>query len=222
MLTSIDIESIELDIAKESHHAYKLINNPWKRPFDLLLATLVTVGVLIWMIPLVGLLIKATSPGPVFFVQWRTGRNGRPFHCYKFRTMLHDHQNITFRQAVHNDARITTVGRWLRRTNLDEMPQFLNVLIGNMSLVGPRPHAIQHDAEFWFRLPNYHKRYDVLPGITGLAQVRGARGLTDNALKMKHRLQYDLFYIRKHSLWQDIVICWQTAIKMFGGNTNGW
>lgn len=186
-----------------------------------MVATLVTVLILVWLIPGISLLIMLTSPGPPLFVQYRTGRNGRPFRCLKFRTMTHQ-RNSAFQQATREDSRITRVGGFLRRTNLDEMPQFLNVLLGQMSVVGPRPHAIQHDAEYWFSIPDYRKRYSVVPGITGLAQVRGARGLTDDDLKMQHRLRYDLFYIKNRSLLQDIKICWWTVESTFRGDKNAF
>lgn len=222
MITFTDAETVRLRADQKIYNASGNTIRFWKRSFDLLLAGLVTVLVLSWMLPLLGLLILLTSPGPVLFIQWRTGRNGRPFRCFKFRTMRHDHNNVSFRQTAFNDARITPIGRWLRRTNLDEMPQFLNVLLGDMSIVGPRPHAIQHDAEFWFKIQGYRRRYDVVPGITGLAQVRGSRGITEDSLQMKHRLRYDLFYIRKQSLWHDITICWWTLKSMFTGNKNAW
>ncbi len=110
-----------------------------KRTFDLLVASIVTITVLIWLVPLLALLIKSTSPGPIMFVQMRTGRDGKPFRCLKFRTMTYE-RNAAFKQASRNDLRVTRIGRILRKTNLDEMPQFLNVLLGDMSVVGPRPH----------------------------------------------------------------------------------
>lgn len=224
MVTFTDVEDIpiQLPFDRKASAEQQIAKNAWKRPFDLLVAITATILLLSWLIPLLGLLIVLTSPGPVLFVQWRTGRNGRMFRCLKFRTMRVDHNNVTFRQTAHNDSRVTPIGRWLRRTNLDEMPQFLNVLLGSMSVVGPRPHAIQHDAEFWFSLPAYPKRYEVTPGITGLAQVRGARGIIDHGIKMEHRLRYDLFYIRKHSFWLDIQTCWWTVQKMFKGDSNAW
>ncbi|MBC3787153.1 lipopolysaccharide/colanic/teichoic acid biosynthesis glycosyltransferase [Spirosoma sp. LMG 31448] len=130
-------------------------------------------------------------------------------------------QTDTFKQAVPNDKRVTNIGRFLRKTNLDEIPQFFNVLVGDMSIVGPRPHAIEHDANYWFILPDFEKRYTVLPGITGLAQVRGARGVTDDQkVKMQHRLRYDLFYIKKYTLLHDIQICWWTLKSTLKGDKN--
>ncbi len=221
-LTFTNVPNIQFDFDQKLDRpvSYGL----WKWLFDVVVASIVTVCILTWMIPVVGLLIKLTSPGPILFVQWRTGRYGQAFRCFKFRTMLHNgaHGQGTFRQTVYGDDRVTRIGQFLRKTNLDEMPQFLNVLIGDMSVVGPRPHAIQHDAEFWASLPNYAKRYAIPPGITGLAQVRGARGITDDVKKMEERLRYDLFYIRKKTLRHDVQICWWTVQSMFRGDPKAW
>jgi putative colanic acid biosynthesis UDP-glucose lipid carrier transferase len=179
------------------------------------------VFVLTWLIPLVGLLILLTSRGPVLFVQSRTGRNGQPFPCLKFRTMTYV-PNAAFRQATRDDVRVTRIGRFLRRTNLDEMPQFLNVLAGHMSVVGPRPHPIPLDAQYWHSLPGYAERYRVKPGITGLAQARGARGETREVRSMKLRVQYDRLYISRQSLRLDAKICWWTVQAALGGNKNAW
>ncbi|MFD2569137.1 sugar transferase [Spirosoma soli] len=192
-----------------------------KRVFDVVVASLVTVSILIWLLPLLGLLIRATSPGPILFVQLRTGRNGRPFRCLKFRTMTYE-RNAQFLQAKRNDLRVTRIGRFLRKTNLDEMPQFLNVLAGHMSVVGPRPHPIPLDAKHWHTLPGYKERYSVKPGITGLAQSRGARGETEELYKMVHRVRYDHFYIRRQSSRLDAKICWWTVKAAVKGNKNAW
>jgi putative colanic acid biosynthesis UDP-glucose lipid carrier transferase len=192
-----------------------------KRVFDLFFSTLVIVLVLSWLIPIIGILIKLSSPGPIFFVQKRTGYKGIPFSCFKFRTMAYKPE-IGFKQATRNDSRITRIGRFLRKTNLDEMPQFVNVLLGEMSIVGPRPHALQHSAQYWNTMPDYRKRYRVKPGITGLAQVRGCRGETDIPIKMQHRIKYDRFYNRNKSLLLDIWICWLTIADMMKGNKKVW
>lgn len=192
-----------------------------KRAYDIIVASLVTVLLLSWMIPLVGGLIMLTSKGPMLFMQQRTGRRGRAFSCFKFRTMYHA-PKAGFAQCLKNDVRVTRIGAFLRRTNLDEMPQFLNVLIGEMSVVGPRPHAIEHDSRYWNIIPNYQARYQVTPGITGLAQVRGARGETDKLAKMKHRMQYDLLYVKRQSFWLDVKLCMATVQTMVKGNVNAW
>lgn len=188
-----------------------------KRLFDITASLAVIIFVLSWLLPLVGLIIWLTSPGPAIFVQLRSGQNGQPFRCLKFRTMYYD-QTVGFQQATANDPRVTWIGRFLRRTNLDEMPQFINVLLGDMSIVGPRPHAVTHDAQFWFRVPNYRKRYLIKPGITGLAQVRGNRGLTSQLIEMEHRVRYDCFYINRRSWKLDLRICWWTILKMLTGD----
>lgn len=223
-LTFTNVPNIHLDLDQDLDFDQPISYGLRKWLFDVVVASIVVVCVLTWMMPIIGLLIKLTSPGPVFFVQWRTGRYGQPFRCFKFRTMHHNraHGHVPFRQTAHGDTRVTRIGQFLRKTNLDEMPQFLNVLMGNMSVVGPRPHAIQHDAEFWFSLPNYPRRYSIPPGITGLAQVRGARGITDDIKKMEQRLRYDLFYIRKKTLFHDAQICWWTVASMFRGDPKAW
>jgi putative colanic acid biosysnthesis UDP-glucose lipid carrier transferase len=192
-----------------------------KRLFDVCFSLFITVFVLLWLIPIVGLLIRLGSRGPILYVQKRTGYRGNEFRCLKFRTMTHNPSD-TFKQAIKNDNRVTPIGRFLRRTNLDEMPQFLNVLMGDMSIVGPRPHAVQHDAIFWNNMPSYRKRYRVKPGITGLAQVRGCRGETSQAMQMRHRVYLDRFYIKQLSPWFDIKICWWTLKLMFKGDSNAW
>ena len=224
MLTSTNHQFIEFDLNQDSYLYQLTPYSFWKRLIDVSIASLVCLCVLSWLVPILGLLIKFTSSGPMLYIQWRTGRYGHPFRCYKFRTMAHNLNagHGPFKQTVKDDARITKIGRFLRKTNLDEMPQFINVLLGHMSLVGPRPHAVQHDAEFWFSIPGYDKRYHILPGITGLAQVRGARGLTDEAGKMEQRVKYDLFYIKKRSFRHDTQICWWTVKSMFQGDPNAW
>lgn len=202
------------------HHTLKIpVIDLKKRGFDLAVSGLVTFSVLIWLLPIVALLIKLTSKGPVLYVQLRTGRRGTVFPCLKFRTMTYD-RNESFRQAVVNDQRITRVGRFLRRTNLDEMPQFLNVLAGHMSVVGPRPHPLPLDAQHWHTLHGYKERYMVKPGITGLAQVRGARGETAEIHRMKVRVRYDHLYIRRQSTRLDAKICWLTVMSTVKGNEN--
>lgn len=192
-----------------------------KRLFDITLSLFVIVFVLVWLLPLLGLAIRLTSPGPMLFLQLRTGRKGRKFRCFKLRTMI-CHQSTTFRQATQNDPRVTHLGHVLRKTNLDELPQFLNVLLGDMSLVGPRPHPIQLDAQHWHTMPDYVDRYAVKPGITGLAQVRGCRGETDTLQKMQHRVRLDRWYIENRSLGLDLKICWWTIYGMIRGDKKAW
>ena len=223
--SSTDGKTIHLylnyDIQTRPHTRKWLVADIKKRLFDITIACLVTGCILIWLIPLLVLLIKLSSPGPALFVQMRTGRNGRIFPCLKFRTMTYE-RNAQFRQAIQNDLRVTRIGRFLRKSNLDEMPQFLNVLAGHMSIVGPRPHPIPLDAQHWHTLPGYKERYTVRPGITGLAQARGARGATDELYKMKLRVRYDHLYIRRQSTRLDTRICWWTVKAAIYGNKNAW
>jgi putative colanic acid biosynthesis UDP-glucose lipid carrier transferase len=162
--------------------------------------------------------IKLSSPGPVLFRQPRLGLNGKPFNVYKFRSMVvhQEHDKVT--QATQDDPRITPIGRFLRRTSLDELPQFINVLMGDMSVVGPRPHALQHNEMYKQLLDFYMLRHRVKPGITGWAQIHGYRGETDTVDKMAKRVQFDLHYIRNWSLWMDIRIIAWTAFKGWTGN----
>lgn len=162
--------------------------------------------------------IKYSSPGPVFFKQARLGLNGKKFMVYKFRTMkLHqEHNRLT--QATQNDPRITRIGQFLRRTSLDELPQFLNVLIGDMSVIGPRPHALEHNEHYEKLLEMYMVRHRVKPGITGWAQIHGHRGETDTIDKMEKRVQFDLYYIQHWSFLMDFRILVWTAFKGWTGS----
>ena len=193
-----------------------------KRGFDICFSLLVTLFILSWLLPLLGMLIKLDSPGPILYIQKRTGYKGTLFDCLKFRTMLHSTTPQTgYRQTSRDDARVTPIGRFLRKTNLDEMPQFLNVLMGDMTIVGPRPHAVWHDAQHWGSTA-YRERYWVRPGITGLAQIRGARGEVGETQKMDHRIRYDHFYIPRQTFLLDMKICLWTLKLMFKGDINAW
>lgn len=188
-----------------------------KRLFDIGFSFVICLFVLSWLIPILGIAIRINSPGPMLFVQLRTGRRGQQFRCFKLRTMVSRPETV-FQQATKNDPRITKLGQILRKTNLDELPQFINVLLGDMSIVGPRPHPVQLDAKHWYTMPNYPERYGVKPGITGLAQVRGCRGETDTLQKMEHRVRLDRWYIAKQSLGLDLKICWWTIAKTLQGD----
>jgi len=161
----------------------------------------------------VAILIKLDSPGPIFFVQRRYGFNQQPFRIIKFRTMRTLEDGPVIRQAQQNDPRLTRIGRWLRRWNIDEVPQLFNVLTGDMSLVGPRPHALSHDREYEQRISRYARRHNVRPGITGWAQIHGYRGETDTEEKMRKRVEYDLYYIDNWSLWLDFKIIVRTVLS---------
>ncbi|HEY3488101.1 MAG TPA: undecaprenyl-phosphate glucose phosphotransferase [Gammaproteobacteria bacterium] len=160
--------------------------------------------------------IKLSSPGPILFKQLRHGWDGRPIRVYKFRTMVcHTEDEGVITQASPNDKRVTKFGAFLRRTSLDELPQFFNVLQGRMSIVGPRPHAIEHNHEYMEQIDGYMLRHKVKPGITGWAQINGYRGETKTLEEMKKRVEYDLFYIENWSLWFDVRIICLTFLKGF-------
>ena len=183
-----------------------------KRFFDLVCAALALI-VLTPLIIAVAILIKLDSPGPVFFVQRRYGFNQQPFPIIKFRTMRALDDGAVIRQARRDDPRLTKVGRWLRRWNIDEIPQLFNVLTGDMSLVGPRPHALSHDHDYERRISLYARRHNVKPGITGWAQINGYRGEIDTDEKIRKRVEYDLFYIDNWSPWLDLKIIARTLLS---------
>jgi putative colanic acid biosynthesis UDP-glucose lipid carrier transferase len=160
-------------------------------------------------------LVRTTSPGPIIFKQRRYGLDGREITVYKFRTMTVLEDGAKVVQATREDARITSIGRFMRRYSLDELPQLLNVLQGHMSLVGPRPHAVAHNEEYRKLIKGYMVRHKVLPGITGLAQVNGCRGETSQLEEMEARVNYDLDYLRHWTPMLDIKIILLTAIKVF-------
>lgn len=196
--------------------------NQWlKRAFDIIFSSLVTVFVLTWLIPLIGILIKTESPGPIFFKQMRGGRGNKPFFCIKFRTMVVN-QEADIKQATSNDPRITKLGAFLRKTSLDEFPQFLNVILGDMSIVGPRPHPIKLNDKFRPLINKYMIRHYVKPGVTGLAQVMGYRGETKQVRDMRNRIKLDRFYIENWSFYFDIKIVFKTGISVITGNEKAY
>ncbi|MEI9899042.1 MAG: undecaprenyl-phosphate glucose phosphotransferase [Hyphomicrobium sp.] len=183
-----------------------------KRAFDVVvsLAGLVLISPFLL---LVAVLIKLDSPGPAFFLQRRYGFNQKPFRIIKFRTMTTMDDGPVVPQATKGDPRVTRIGRWLRSANIDELPQLINVLRGEMSLVGPRPHVLAHDRQYERTIARYAVRHNVKPGITGLAQVNGVRGETDTIDKMQKRIEYDLFYVENWSLIRDIAILMRTVLS---------
>lgn len=182
---------------------------------DMVLAALILLLISPLMLA-IALAIKLTSPGPVLFTQLRHGWNGEKIKVYKFRSMVvHQERDFAVTQATRHDARITPLGAFLRRTSLDELPQFFNVLQGSMSIVGPRPHALQHNDHYKELVPGYMRRHKVKPGITGWAQINGFRGETDTLHKMEQRVKHDLFYIENISLWFDLKIIFLTVFKGF-------
>jgi undecaprenyl-phosphate galactose phosphotransferase/putative colanic acid biosynthesis UDP-glucose lipid carrier transferase len=182
-----------------------------KRAFDLAIAGAMLV-LLAPLLTLVSIAIKLNSSGPVIFRQHRKGFNGRKFTIYKFRTMTVAENGPVIRQAQRNDERVTSLGYFLRSTSLDELPQLINVLRGEMSLVGPRPHAIAHDDEYSKLIANYAFRNHVKPGITGWAQVSGFRGETARLEQMERRVDLDLWYINNWSIWLDLRILFRTCV----------
>ena len=186
-----------------------------KRSFDVIFSAFFIVFVLSWLVPLTSLLIILDSRGPVFFVQRRTGKDGRAFLCLKFRTMRVN-EEADEKQADENDERITRFGRFLRRTNIDELPQFLNVLVGNMSIIGPRPHMLSDCTRFSFVIPAYKFRTMMRPGITGLAQVKGYHGPTVDYESIFIRYHWDAEYIRNANFLLDLRILGLTLMQSLG------
>ncbi|GGB77530.1 undecaprenyl-phosphate glucose phosphotransferase [Flavobacterium suaedae] len=191
-----------------------------KRVFDILFSSLVILLLMSWLIPLLAILIKLESKGPVFFKQSRAGMNGEHFYCYKFRSMQVN--DTTEQLAVRNDPRVTRIGRFIRKTSIDEMPQFLNVFKGEMSVVGPRPHIGSINELYTSKIKKYFFRHSVKPGITGLAQVRGARGEITEDVDMINRIKYDVFYIENWSMLLDIKIIIQTVVNMITGDEKAY
>ena len=186
----------------------------YKRSFDIVFSSCALIG-LAPVFLAIAVAIKLNSKGPVFFRQDRYGLDGKRIGVYKFRSMNVMDNDTVVKQATKNDSRITTVGAFLRKTSLDELPQFFNVLKGEMSVVGPRPHAVAHNEEYRKRIDYYMLRHKVRPGITGWAQINGWRGETDTIEKMEKRVEYDLDYIRHWSIWFDIKIIFWTFFKGF-------
>jgi putative colanic acid biosynthesis UDP-glucose lipid carrier transferase len=197
-----------------------------KRIFDIVFATLFFLTIGIFIFPLIAIIIKLTSRGPIIFKQERWGLNNQKIICYKFRSMVKDSSDLdeggNYNQAFKNDPRITWIGKFLRQTNLDELPQFWNVLIGNMSVVGPRPHPTPLNLESIQTIDNYMLRHMVLPGISGLAQVNGCRGETKTTQEMQRRVNFDLYYIHRWSFWLDLQIIIQTVVNIFRGDQNAY
>jgi putative colanic acid biosynthesis UDP-glucose lipid carrier transferase len=190
-----------------------------KRCFDIICALLVIIGLLSWLTPILALLIKTGSKGPVFFCQKRIGRNGTGFICYKFRTMIRNKEADEL-PASENDERITAFGKFLRLTNLDELPQFVNVLLGHMSVIGPRPHMLADCIRFSFVISSYSFRSLLRPGITGWAQVNGYHGPTSDYDSIILRYYWDAMYIRKASMKLDMKILWNTVRTGFANLFN--
>jgi putative colanic acid biosynthesis UDP-glucose lipid carrier transferase len=193
----------------------------FKRLFDIIFSLFVIIFVFSWICPVLALLIKLESKGPVFFVQLRTGQNSRHFRCYKFRSM-YINCDADKKQATRNDHRVTRIGAFLRKTSLDELPQFFNVLIGNMSIVGPRPHMITHTEEYSQIAGHFAKRQSLRPGITGWAQVNGYRGEVSSHEAILKRVDADIWYLVNRSFILDLKIIFLTFWITIKGDKNAY
>ncbi|MFN4026047.1 MAG: undecaprenyl-phosphate glucose phosphotransferase [Flavobacterium sp.] len=200
------------------------LHNPYikgiKRAFDIAFSLIVIVFLLSWLIPILAILIKLESKGPVFFKQGRPGLDEQEFFCYKFRSMQVNRH--TEKEASKNDPRVTKIGKFMRKTSVDELPQFFNVLIGDMSVVGPRPHLWSQNKAYASRIKKYMVRHYVKPGITGLAQVKGFRGEIETEEDMVNRIKLDVFYIENWSMIMDLKIILQTVINIFKGEDKAY
>lgn len=197
------------------------VNQFIKRAFDIIVSILVLVGLLSWLTPVMAILIKLDSKGPVFFKQKRNGLDYKEFYCYKFRSMR-PNLRANIHQVSRNDERITTIGRFIRKTSLDELPQFINVLKGDMSVVGPRPHMVSHTHMYAERIDKFMVRHFIKPGITGLAQVSGYRGEVETDNDIINRVKFDIFYVENWSLLLDIKIVVLTVIKALRGDDKAY
>ena len=214
-------ESVEQVMGVPVINLRKSLNDGYSRTLKRLEDVIVGSLILVMISPLMVLLaigVKLSSPGPVFFKQKRHGRNGQEIEVWKFRSMrVHQEEAGKVTQAKKGDSRITPFGAFLRRTSLDELPQFINVLQGQMSIVGPRPHALAHNYEYMHQIDGYMQRHRIKPGITGWAQVNGLRGETDTLEKMQKRVDYDIYYIKNWSVMADLRIITLTIFKGFVG-----
>jgi len=191
-----------------------------KRTEDIVVSTIILV-LISPILLLIAISIKASSKGPIIFKQKRGGINNKEIVIYKFRSMTTQDDGLVVNQVTKGDVRITSIGKFLRKSSLDELPQFVNVIQGRMSVVGPRPHATAHDIEYGNLIPEYNQRFLVKPGITGLAQISGWRGETNTLDKMQKRINMDLIYINNWTLWLDIKIIFITMWKGFN-NKNAY
>ncbi len=192
-----------------------------KRLFDIIVSLGVIVFIFSWLYPILAIIIKIQSPGPVLFKQLRSGRDNKPFWCYKFRSMKMNKASDHLQASLHDD-RITSIGRFMRKTSLDEFPQFFNVLLGYMSIIGPRPHMLTHTEEYRKIIDKYMVRQFLKPGISGWAQVNGFRGETKETVLMEKRVEHDIWYMENWSVMLDIKIIFFTVINIFKGEENAY
>jgi len=198
-----------------------MVNGIIKRAFDILFSLSIIVFVLCWLTPIIALLIKLDSRGPVFFKQLRSGRDNKPFYCYKFRSMVVNN-DADQKQAVKGDARVTRLGAFLRKSSIDELPQFFNVLMGDMSVVGPRPHMLKHTQDYSSLVDHYMVRHFLTPGITGWAQVNGFRGEIKEPSSLFKRIEADIWYLENWSFILDLKIVFLTIWQSMRRNENAY
>ena len=194
-----------------------IVNRIIKRAFDIVFSLMVIVFLFTWLFPIIAILIKLGSKGPVFFKQMRSGRDNHAFMCYKFRSMKKDNQAESV-QATKGDARVTKLGAFMRKTSIDELPQFFNVLIGNMAIVGPRPHMLSHTEQYSQLIDQFMVRHFMKPGITGWAQINGLRGETKTTEAMLERVEADVWYLENWTFLLDLKIIAMTFWKSVSGD----
>jgi putative colanic acid biosynthesis UDP-glucose lipid carrier transferase len=211
-LPIISLRTIPLD---------KEINTRLKHFFDVVFSLFVILTVLSWLTPILGLLIKLESRGPIFFKQRRNGLNYKEFYCYKFRSMRLN-SDTDLEQVQKNDPRVTKFGKILRKFSLDELPQFFNVVLGDMSVVGPRPHMVSHTEMYAKSVDKFMVRHFIKPGITGLAQINGCRGEVENEKDIVNRVKFDIFYIENWSILLDLRIIYKTVINVISGEEKAY
>jgi putative colanic acid biosynthesis UDP-glucose lipid carrier transferase len=216
-LPIITLRSLPLDVVD---------NKIYKRMFDIIFSVFVITLIMSWLIPILSIIIKLTSKGPVFFKQERWGLNNKPIMCYKFRSMVVASKDVdsggNYQQAKKHDPRVTKIGAFLRKTSLDELPQFFNVLMGSMSVVGPRPHPVPLNMVSKDSVQNYMMRHWVKPGITGWAQTNGYRGETRKPYLMQKRVEFDVWYMENWTFWLDLQIILQTLVNMVKTEKNAY
>jgi putative colanic acid biosynthesis UDP-glucose lipid carrier transferase len=208
----IALRSIRLD-----ENLYKVM----KRTFDIVFSIVIIIGVLSWILPILGILIKLESKGPILLSQKRNGLNNKEFNCYKFRSMEMNDEIYT-NQVSKNDPRVTKIGKFIRKTSIDELPQFFNVLIGDMSVVGPRPHMVIYNQEYVLKVDKFMVRHFIKPGITGLAQTKGFRGEIESDYDIINRVKYDIFYIENWSILLDLKIILITIYHIIKGDEKAY
>lgn len=198
-----------------------ILNQMIKRMFDIVFSLIIIIFVLSWLIPILAVFIKLESYGPIFFKQKRNGLNYHEFNCYKFRSMRLN-AIADLEQVSKNDPRITNVGRFMRKTSIDELPQFFNVFLGDMSVVGPRPHMVSHTEMYARKVDKFMVRHFIKPGITGLAQTNGFRGEVENDKDIIYRVKYDIFYMENWSILLDLKIIFMTVVNAIKGDKKAY